>query len=113
MLNEEAIARICHEANAAYCASIGDYSQQPWNAAQKWQQDSAIAGVRAALADQNITPEQMHQKWLEMKLSDGWRYGKEKDVSKKEHPCCVSYANLPEEQKVKDKLFMAIVKVFV
>src|SRR5437879_1359495 len=41
----EQVAKICHEANRAYCETIGDNSQPTWEKAPQWQKDSAINGV--------------------------------------------------------------------
>ncbi len=106
MTNEQ-IAQVCHEANKAYCEGIGDDSQQSWGAASKWQRESAVNGVKAH-AEGGLTPEQSHESWLKEKLADNWSYGPVKDPEKKLHPCMVPYAELPQEQKMKDKLFGAI-----
>jgi hypothetical protein len=107
------IARICHEANRAYCVTINDHSQQPWCKAPEWQKDSARKGVKLhlnELYDGNIPlPSKSHESWLAEKLNSGWTYGDTKDETKKTHPCCVPYDNLPNEQKVKDYLFISIV----
>lgn len=105
---EAACAQAAHEANRAYCRAIGDDSQPPWDEAPEWQRASAISGVRGALAGN--TPEQSHASWLEMKLADGWTFGTTKNVERKEHPCMVPYASLPPAQKVKDALYLAVVK---
>jgi hypothetical protein len=104
-----AIARVTHEANRGYCASLGDMSQLPWDLAAKWQQDSAIAGVQAVLDGTATTPEQQHESWLAQKVADGWIYGPEKSAVSKTHPCMVPYDDLPPEQQRKDALFRAIV----
>lgn len=103
------IARVCHEVNAAYCAALGDHSQPLWEEAPQWQKDSAIAGVELHLANPNLGVDASHQAWLEHKRADGWTYGPIKDPAKKEHPCFVPYADLPQEQKVKDFLFRGVV----
>lgn len=104
-----AIAAVCHEANRAYCAEIGDDSQLPWAEAPDWQRESALAGVEAILADPSRTPEQSHVAWCAHKAADGWIYGPVKDPARKEHPCMVPYGALPPEQQRKDHLFRAIV----
>ena len=43
-MNIEDIARICHEANRAYCKAFGDDSHLPWDSAPQWQRESAIMG---------------------------------------------------------------------
>jgi hypothetical protein len=104
------IARTCHEANRALCASMGDHSQQPWDEAPQWQQDSAIIGVQVVVKNPAVTPEQLHQSWLDQKAADGWRYGEVKDADAKTHPCFVPYAQLPQTQQAKDAIFGAIVR---
>lgn len=104
-----AIARVAHEINRAYCASLGDTSQPAWENAPEWQKTSALVGVDMHLAKPDATPEQSHESWLAQKLAEGWKYGPVKDVEKKEHPCYVPYADLPAEQKAKDYLFRGVV----
>lgn len=103
----EACARAAHEANRAYCLTIGDATQQSWEAAEEWQRDSAVRGVKAVL--NGATPEQSHEVWCRDKIADGWQYGLVKDAGKKEHPCLVPYEQLPDEQKRKDAIYVAVV----
>lgn len=103
------IARVAHEVNAAYCAAIGDNTQPCWEEAPDWQKESAIKGVELHLADPNLGVDASHQAWLEHKRAEGWTYGPIKDPVKKEHPCFVPYADLPQEQKVKDFIFRGVV----
>lgn len=105
----EKIARVCHEANRAYCAVLGDDSQQAWEIAPGWQRSSAIAGVRFNLENPKAPPSASHESWLEQKRADGWKYGALKDAEKKEHPCFVPFDELPVTQQRKDHLFKAIV----
>lgn len=106
----ERIAQICHEVNRAYCASIGDDSQVPWNEAPQWQKDSASIGVRGIIDGSITQPSQSHESWLAEKERTGWKYGPVKDANKKEHPCFVPYDQLPPEQQTKDHLFFAVVR---
>ena len=41
----EDIAKICYQANKAYCESIGDNSQVVWEESPTWQKEAAINGV--------------------------------------------------------------------
>ncbi len=109
----EHVARVCHEANRAYCESIGDHSQRVWDEAEQWQRESAIRGVAYAIANPNAPVSAQHDAWLADKERDGWKFGLVKDAAKKEHPCCVPYSELPAEQKFKDALFKTIVACFV
>lgn len=110
MINQ--IAKVCHTVNKVYCESIGDNSQPSWEDAPDWQKKSAITGVNFHLTNPNSKPSDSHESWLKEKLEDGWVYGEVKDPIKKEHPCIVSYNELPKEQQTKDYLFLAIVRSF-
>jgi hypothetical protein len=103
------VAKVCHEANRALCESNGDASQKPWESADDWQRDSAIEGVVFRLENPDAPPSAQHDAWTASKLADGWKYGSVKDAGKKEHPCLVSFDNLPPEQQAKDRLFGAVV----
>jgi hypothetical protein len=110
-VSNEAIARTCHEVNRAYCKSIGDDSQPSWEDAPEWQKTSAINGVKFHRASPDpVSPEKSHESWLKEKEATGWKFGLVKDPEKKEHPCMVPYADLPEAQRKKDMFFGAIVE---
>ena len=103
------IAKTCHEVNRAYCQSIGDNSQAPWEASPEWQKQSIINGVIFHLDNPGAGPDSSHENWLKDKAKDGWTWGAEKDVEKKQHPCFVPYRELPAAQQLKDSLFKAVV----
>ncbi len=48
--------------------------------------------------------ENTHDLWAARRLADGWVYGKERNDSRKEHPCLVPYAQLPESEKEYDRI---------
>lgn len=106
----EKIARVTHEANRAYCQSMGDLSQPTWAEAPAWQKSSAIKGVEFALANPDATPLSMHESWSAEKINDGWVWGSLKDAEKKTHPCLVHYDLLPDAQRAKDHLFLGIIR---
>ena len=54
------IASVCHEANRAYCKSLGDNSQPTWEAAPEWQTKSAREGVLFHIANPDAGPEHSH-----------------------------------------------------
>ena len=112
IVTHQQIAKICHEANRAYCQAIGDFSQVPWDDAPDWQRESAIKGVELHLSNPDAGPEASHESWSAEKLSTGWVYGPVKDIEKKEHPCLVLFKDLLVEQQMKDVLFRNIVRSF-
>ena len=109
MLTPEQIAKVCHEANRAYCAVLGDLSQPSWEQAPDWQKESAINGVIFHRNNPHASPSASHENWLEEKRIQGWTYGPVKNPEKKEHPCFIPFTGLPLEQQAKDKLFKGIV----
>lgn len=110
------IAIVCHEANRAYCLTLGDGSQAAWDEAPDWQRKSAITGVEFHLktlrSGSEPQPSASHDSWLAEKRRDGWKFGTVKNPETKEHPCFVPYEQLPAEQKLKDFIFCAVVKAF-
>lgn len=109
-MNIEQIAEVAHETNKIYCSMIGDYSQKPWDLSPTWQKESAINGVQFHIDNPEAGCSGSHKNWLEEKYADDWKYGEVKDPDKKEHPCCVPYEELPMEQRVKDALFVGVVR---
>lgn len=110
-LNDNQIARVCHEANRALQIEQNDptISVSPsWDDLDVETQLSAIQGVRGVRSGN--TPEQSHEDWTRFKLDNGWTLGPVKDETKKEHPLLVPYADLPESQQIKDALFVAVVE---
>lgn len=108
-MDRDAIARVCHEVNRAYCQSLGDMSQPTWEEAPQWQKDSAVLGVNLHIENPDAGPQASHESWMEQKIKDGWVFGAEKNPDKKEHPCMVAFSELPREQQAKDYIFRAVV----
>lgn len=108
-MTPEQIARVAHEVNRYYCQALGDMSQPVWEEAPEWQRSSAINGVHFHIMNPDASPDHSHNAWLREKEAGGWKYGPVKDPEKKEHPCFVSYEQLPVEQKAKDYLFRGVV----
>jgi hypothetical protein len=97
-MDREAVAMLCHEMNRLLCSLQGDFSALPWLATDEHTRQSARQGVDWARSNPGATAEDMHEN------------GPTKDSSLKQHPCMVPYSDLPEGQKLKDVLFLAIVR---
>lgn len=108
-LSVDQIAAIAHESNRQLCCVLGETDQPAWEDAPDWQKASVRAGVRALREGGSTDPEENHQRWRAHKEAQGWRYGPTKDPRRKTHPCMVPYADLPEGQRRKDALFVAVV----
>ena len=107
------IAKIAHEANKAYCETLGDFSQDHWNCCDQWQRDTVMNGVRAIEKRIVTEPEQSHENWLKLKEEEGWVYGKKKNSNKAlgalTHPYMLPFKELTHAQQMKDFLFFSIV----
>jgi hypothetical protein len=107
--SDEQIARVVHAANAELQAIQGDPApSQPWDHESQELRQNVILGVRNAR--NGMTPAEHHQSWVDDKAAHGWRYGASKDQLAKTHPCLVAYDQLPRDQRVKNVLFIAIVR---
>lgn len=47
--------------------------------------------------------ENTHDVWARQRLSEGWRYGSQRNDERKQHPCLVSYSELTESEKEYDR----------
>ncbi len=103
-------AKTAHEVNKAYCLGLGDATQKAWEDAPEWQRASALNGVKHVAENPNAKPSDTHKSWLRQKKDEGWQWGPVKDANKKEHPCMVQYNDLPKNQRIKDSLFLLVVK---
>ena len=101
---------MAHEANRTWCAVLGDDSQPAWEDAPEWQRQSAINGVQFHIDNPIAHPIDSHDNWMREKVANGWTYGEVKDPEAKTHPCLRPYHELPEEQRRKDWLFVAVVR---
>ena len=109
-MTAEQIAHVCHEANRAVQIEQADETigiSPLWEDLDEETRQSAIQGVENVM--RGTTPRQSHENWMQFKLDHGWKLGPVKDETTKEHPLLVPYDELPESQKLKDALFIAIV----
>jgi hypothetical protein len=110
----EDIAHGCHEANRAYCASIGDHSHLPWDDTTQEIRNSAINGVKYTLEHLDVTPEELHDNWVVDKVMAGYVLGPVKNIDPTKgpltHPNLRPYDELPAKERFKDELFRFTIK---
>lgn len=107
------VARIAHEVIRSYCTSIHDPPLPGWDESPEWAKDSVINGVLQMIADPLRGPAANHEGWLAERAAAGWVYGEVKDTEKKTHPCMVPYSSLSNPQKVKNILFVSVVRALL
>jgi hypothetical protein len=107
------VARTCHEVNRAFCSEILRHRGPSWEDASEETRLSAYEGVRRFLDNPSITGQSMHQSWMDRKVELGWQYGPVKDEERKEHPCCLPWAQLDTRDRAKDELFLSVCRGFL
>jgi hypothetical protein len=107
------IAKVCHEANRAYCQTNGDLTHGSWEEISQERRDGMIKGVIYRLNNPGASQEATHVAWCESKKAEGWKFGAKKNEEEKIHPCLVPYEQLPITQQLKDTLFGMIVNSFL
>ena len=73
-----------------------DYTPQPLDTS-----DVVLPEELNALVEQ--IAKNVHEVWAESRLSEGWKYGPERNDALREHPCLVPYEELPEVEKEYDR----------
>lgn len=109
-MTAEQIAQVCHGANRSLQKIQNDPGipvAPEWDDLDAESQESIIQGVEGVR--RGNSPRESHADWVQFKLDHGWKLGPVKDEKKREHPLLVDYDDLPESQKLKDALFIAIV----
>lgn len=107
----EDIARVVHAANRELQIVQGDpVPSPPWDEAPDYQVKQATAGVQEVMRNRELTAERSHDLWVERMRAEGWTYGEAKDFDRKTHPTMLPFGQLPAEQQLKDRLFIAIVR---
>ena len=49
-----------------------------------------------------LISENVHEVWAATRITQGWKYGEQRNDELKTHPCLVPYEELPEEEKKYD-----------
>jgi len=107
-LTIDQITKICHQANAALCESLGDFSQAQYEQSPEQQKGSARQGVQFLIDNPKATAKDSHSAWVDYKLDLDWTFGKVKDDVTKVHPCLIEFDQLEPMLQLKDKIFTAI-----
>jgi len=83
---------------------------EPWVERDSTFRTQMIAYVEG-LADKPLpTPEEAHDSWWREYEAMGWTYGPVRDTEAKTHPDMVPFDELPEDERTKDEIFLALVE---
>jgi hypothetical protein len=105
------VARVVHEALAAYCHVIGE-SPATWAETPANSRQGTHSAIDAIIRGKITTRRELHDRWMGDMLRAGFKYGPRRDAEMKTHPCLLPFDDLPKDQQFKDALFLAIVKAF-
>ena len=104
------VARVVYEANRAYCATMGDYTLQPWDLIGRAEKDSWKLGAAHYVKASGCSPAELHNVWFEEQVKEGWSLGPEIDFAHKTHPCLLPWFQLPVDQRMRALLFYHVVQ---
>lgn len=112
-MKNEHIARLIYAAHSEYNIIQGLGSRCRWEEADRPSRQAYISVVERTLLQPTKSSFDNHELWRASWEANGWKYGPVRDDVKKTHPALVPYAELPEDQRVKLELEIAIVRLFV
>lgn len=99
-LDDEDLARICHEAHLALRIGLNDSADDMhFDALPQERKDLVIDEVRRFREGQSL--ETVHAAWVNWMLERGWRWGIYRNREEKIHPNLVPYDQLPVEEQAK------------
>lgn len=111
-LDDEDLARICHEAHLALRIGLNDSADDAhFDALPQWRKDLVTGEVR--MIREGRSHAEVHQAWADRLREQGWRWGIYRDVQLKQHPNLVPYDDLPVSEKAKVRQAFRIVLTHV
>lgn len=108
-LSDEQTAAVAYAANTALREILGEELHRDYRLANEPEDHQAMVAHGVKNARSGVTPEQSHRNWCKDMQTRGWTWGPVEDPILKTHPNLVDYPDLPDEQKIKDRLFLLIV----
>ena len=110
----EQIALVCHESFRAWCSTLGDTTNPPWQQVEGWRRTFAIDGVRRVL--DGATAADIHDSWMRYKTAEGWNktakgwtLGGQKAPELKQTPNLVPYDQIHNSDEMKKSALFASV----
>ena len=105
----ETIAEFVHETLSNWARLRGMPEYPSWADAEDWMRASTIESVEHVLSNPGAAPGAQHVQWMEQKVRDGYVWGEKKDTDAKTHPMLVPFSELPEDERAKDAIIIALV----
>ena len=106
-------AKAAHDANFHYNKFRGiDRDGKLWEDCSDEEKHRLLNAAGRIFDNPKLTPEELHKLWCEDMLSRGWKYGDAYSFADKTHPCIASYNEIPDEDKLKDTMYLSIIRAF-
>jgi len=111
-LNDEDLARICHEAHVALRIGLNDSATDVhFDALPQERKDLVTGEVR--LIREGKSPAEVHQAWVDWMRERGWTLAPARNTLIRTHPNLIPYAQLPPGEKAKVRQAFRIVLTHV
>tara|TARA_R110002167_G_scaffold364713_1_gene587177 strand:- start:42 stop:380 length:339 start_codon:yes stop_codon:yes gene_type:complete len=108
----EQIAKTAHAIHRAYCLEMGIPTQPKWKDVEKGHKDVVYNSIKNILHGAIKNVEESHDKFIQSKHKQGWRFGEAYSIENKLNPRMVDFTRLTLEQKIKERLFFECVTSF-
>ena len=108
----EQIAKTAHAIHRAYCLEMGIPTQPKWENVENGHKDVVYNSIRHIIQGSIKSVEESHNKFVESKYAQGWRFGEVYSIEDKLNPRMVDFSRLTMEQRVKERLFFECVSSF-
>ena len=102
------LSKLCYETIRGYSKSINEEHLEEWNKTSDEVKNLVLQEVIHNLSNEDVSIEEVHNRWCKSMEEDGWVFGELVDYDKKEHPNLVDYNDLKTEQKSKYYIFRSL-----
>lgn len=105
------MARAVHEINRHYNKLLMDREDPTWDDLSDEEKNRRTELLSETIPDlKGISAKKMHDMWVKQQAREGWKFGETYDKKKKTHPCIVDWKDLPDLEKAKDAMYLAVIK---
>jgi hypothetical protein len=110
-MEAERVARVAWEANRQLQVADGeDWADEPWDSAPPERRALCIGAVSLVLQGGVTSPGVTHEYWAAGMAMDGWVWGPDKDLVRKQHPSLVPWAELTPRAQLGQRLLVLIAR---
>jgi hypothetical protein len=108
-----AISRVVFAAVAQLRHELGQSGGLGWEQLPEQTRLDIEARVRLINSHKVNNPAQMHDRWRDAMVKDGWTAGLIKDAANKKHPAICAFDELPIMEQAKYNLFWAVTQTLI